>query len=323
MYSSTPMRISLVVNPRSGSGRGARQLATLRRRLEAAGQPHDIFETSRRGEATELARRAIDAGADVLGVLGGDGTLNEVSQAYIDTEGRPRPGPPIALIPSGTGGDFPKSCGFVGSGLDAAVERLCRARTRPLDLGVVTLTDASGHPLHRAFVNIASVGISGDVDERVERGPKWLGGKAAFLLGTVTAALGYRNVPIEIDVDGAPWQRGPTLITAIANGRYLGGGMHIAPRAEIADGWLDVVSVGDLSRATFLRLFPSVYKGAHLELESVRSTRGRLVEVRPQHSGQRSQRGASGVLVDVDGETPGYLPLSARIFPNALQLVGD
>ena len=320
MYSNTPMRISLVVNPRAGSGRAARQLATLRRRLDALGQPHDIFETSRRGEATELARRAIDAGADVLGVLGGDGTLNEVSQAYIDSEGAPRSGPPIALIPSGTGGDFPKSCGFARDGLDGAIERLCRARTRPLDLGVVTLADADGRPLHRAFVNIASVGISGDVDERVERGPKWLGGKGAFLLGTVTAALGYRNVPIEIDVDGAAWHRGPVLITAIANGRYLGGGMHIAPRAELADGLLDVVCVGDLSRATFLRLFPSVYKGAHLELESVRATRGRLVEVRSQ---RQESGGASPVLVDVDGETPGYLPLSARIFPSALRLVGD
>jgi len=92
--------------------------------------------------------------------------------------------------------------------------------------------------------------------------------------------------------------------------------MQIAPRAELADGLLDVVCVGDLSRATFLRLFPSVYKGAHLELESVRSARGRLVEVRPVG-------GTDPVLVDVDGETPGRLPASARIFPSALQLVSD
>jgi diacylglycerol kinase (ATP) len=316
MYSSTPMRISLVVNPRAGSGRAARELAALKRGLDASGQRYDVLETSRRGEATILARRAIEGGADVLGVLGGDGTLNEVSQAYIDTEGAPRPGPPLALVPCGTGGDFPKSCAFARDGIQGALERIGRGRTRPLDLGVITLTGGDGEPLHRAFVNIASVGISGEVDERVERGPKWLGGKAAFLLGTVTAALGYRNVPVEIDVDGAPWHRGKVLIAAIANGRYLGGGMHIAPRAELADGLLDVVCVGDLSRARFLRLFPSVYQGAHLELESVSSTRGRVVEVRPLG-------GIATVLVDVDGETPGHLPLSARIFPNALQLLGD
>lgn len=316
MYSTMPMRISLVVNPRAGSGRAARELAALRPRLDSSGLRYEVFETSGRGEATALARRAIDAGTDVLAVLGGDGTLNEVGQAYIDPEGAPRSGPPIALVPCGTGGDFPKSCAFARGGLEGALERLVRGRARPLDLGVVTLTSNTGNPVHRAFLNIASVGISGDVDERVERGPKWLGGKAAFLLGTVTSALSYRNVPIEIDVDGAPWHRGAVLITAIANGQYLGGGMHIAPRAELADGALDVVCVGDLSRGTFLRLFPSVYKGAHLELDAVRSTRGRLIEVRPIG-------GTAPVLVDVDGETPGYLPLSARIFPGALRLIGD
>jgi diacylglycerol kinase family enzyme len=164
-------------------------------------------------------------------------------------------------------------------------------------------------------LNIASVGISGAVDERVERGPKWLGGKAAFLIGTVGAALSYENVPVAIEIDGRAWHRGPMLITAIANGRFLGGGMHIAPKADYADGLLDVICVGDLSRGTFLRLFPSVYKGAHLGLDAVRADRGRSVVIQPLDEKR--------VLVDVDGETPGYLPLTARIFPGALELLGD
>jgi diacylglycerol kinase (ATP) len=122
-------------------------------------------------------------------------------------------------------------------------------------------------------------------------------------------------VPIEIDVDAKPWHQGPVLIAAIANGQFLGGGMHIAPAADFSDGLLDVVCVGDLSRAKFLRLFPSVYKGAHLGLDAVRTLRGRHVAIRGLDT--------KPVLVDVDGETPGYLPLSARIFPGALQLAVD
>ena len=315
MYSTQAMRISVVVNPSAGSGHGARQLAALRRGLDALGAPYQIFETRGPGDASELARRAVEDASTVLVVVGGDGTLNEVSQAYLDDAGSPRQGPPLALVPCGTGGDFPKSCGFARGGLDGALQRLGAGATRPIDLGVVTVHDRNGQARHRAFLNVASVGISGDVDERVARGPKWLGGKAAFLIGTVGAALEYRNVPMEIDIDGQPWHRGPVLIAAIANGQYLGGGMHIAPRAELADGWLDVVCVGDLSRGTFLRLFPSVYRGAHLGLEAVSTARGRHVEIRPM--GEQAP-----VLVDVDGETPGYLPLSARIFPGALQLVG-
>ncbi len=310
------VHVSVVVNPRAGAGSAARQLPALKRGLDAIGVRYELLETRKRGHATSLALGAIEGGCELLAVVGGDGTLNEVCQVYIDALGQPVQGPPLALIPFGTGGDFPKSCAFSGTSLRAALERLSSGRRRPLDLGVITLHDTRGQRLHRAFVNVASVGISGDVDERVDRGPKWLGGKAAFLIGTLGAALDYQNVPVEIEVDGAVWHRGPVLIAAIANGQYLGGGMRIAPDAELADGLLDVVCVGDLSRSVFLRLFPRVYKGTHLGLEAVRSLRGRSVVIRPLGE-------AKPVLVDVDGETPGYLPLAARIFPGALQLVGD
>lgn len=310
------MRVSVVINPRAGAGAAARQLPKLRQGLNELGLAYEILETQRPGHATALAVRAIEEGCTLLAVAGGDGTLNEVSQAYIEPDGTPRAGPPLALLPCGTGGDFPRSCDFRQGGFSGGLARIAAGRQRPLDLGVITLHDIRGHAVHRAFLNIASVGISGEVDERVERGPKWLGGKAAFLIGTVGAALGYRNVPVAIEIDGVAWHEGPMLITAIANGRFLGGGMEIAPGANFSDGLLDVVCVGDVSRARFLALFPRVYRGAHLDLDVVRTLRGRSVSVRPLLRDKP-------VLVDVDGETPGCLPVSARIFPSALQLCSD
>jgi YegS/Rv2252/BmrU family lipid kinase len=309
------MRVTVVANPRAGAGNAARRLSALRQGLERNGIEHEVLETREPGHASELARTTRARGTDVLAVLGGDGTLNEVAQAYIDGEGMPLPGPPIALVPAGTGGDFARTCGMTDSSIQDIIARLMAPSLQPLDLGVISLAGGGGGVVHRAFVNVASVGISGEVDERVERGPKWLGGKAAFMLATVGAALSYRNVPMEIEVDGEVWHRGPVLMTAIANARYLGGGMHIAPNADFADGLFDIVCVGDLTRARFLSLFPKVYAGTHLELDMVRSTRGKKVDVRPL-------RASKPVLVDVDGETPGYLPLTARMFPSALRLVG-
>jgi YegS/Rv2252/BmrU family lipid kinase len=306
------MRVSVIVNPGAGAGRARRILPKLRRRLEGLGVEHEILETRHRGHATELARRARDSGCGVLAVLGGDGTLNEVCQAYIDASGALLEGPPLALVPAGTGGDFARLCSRRGVAITHEFDGWNTATLRPLDLGVVTLNDETGAPFHRAFVNVASAGISGEVDERVERGPKWLGGKAAFLLATVTAALSYRNEPLELEIDDRPFYRGPVLLTAIANGQFLGGGMHIAPEADFADGLLDVICVGDVSRARFLNLFPLVYRGAHLGLDVVRAGRGRRVSVRPL--------GTRPILVDVDGETPGFLPLTAQIFPSALRL---
>lgn len=305
--------IVVLVNPRSGAGRARRHLTELSQGLQRMGCSYRILQTSAPGSGMVLARQAFADGCSVLGVLGGDGTLNEAVQAYVDETGNPIDGPPLAVIPSGTGGDFARCCGFVPGDLDGALRRLEARQLRRVDLGLLRLRDAQGRTLLRAFINIASAGISGDVDERVERGPKWLGGKWAFFLATLGATLAYRNVPVEIALDGAPWHRGPVLLVAIANGQFFGGGMQVAPRADLSDGWLDVVCVGDLTKTEFLTQFPKVREGKHVDLASVRMERARRVAV-------TAAAGAGDILVDVDGETPGYLPLEAQILPGALQL---
>ena len=198
-------RVSVVVNPRSGAGRTRRTLAELERGLRRVGITHELLETRHPGHASQLAREACAKGCDVLAVVGGDGTLNEVAQAYVNADGAPLSGPPLALIPSGTGGDFARCCRFADGHLEAALERLRARKLRDLDLGILRLNDAEEQPVSRAFINIASAGISGDVDERVARGPKWLGGKLAFLLATLGSSLSYRHFPVRISIDGRTW----------------------------------------------------------------------------------------------------------------------
>jgi diacylglycerol kinase (ATP) len=306
-------RVSVVVNPRSGAGRARRYLTELDRGLQRLGCSYEILETRRPGDGVVLARQALARGCEVLAVVGGDGTLNEAVQAYVDEQGTPIAGPPLALIPSGTGGDFARCCGFAPGDLDGALQRLGASELRTADLGLLRLHDGEGRTVSRAFINIASAGISGDVDERVERGPKWLGGRWAFFLATVGATLAYRNVPVEIMLDGTSWHEGRVLLVALANGQFFGGGMRVAPNANISDGWLDIVCVGDLTKTQFLTQFPKVREGAHLDLASVRTARARTVSV-------TAAAGTRPILVDVDGETPGYLPLTATILPGAVQL---
>jgi diacylglycerol kinase (ATP) len=311
------MRISIIINPRAGSGLSSRQLPVLCRALDAAKVAYDVLSTTCRGDATRLAKEARDRGATRIAVLGGDGTLSEVSQAYIGDTGQAIAGPTVALLSAGTGGDFGRLLGGATPGdLPRAIERLLYGRARPIDLGLLTLQDGAGRPLHRAFINIASVGISGDIDQRVERGPKWLGGKAAFFLSSLGATLGYRNVPVEVKLDGESWYRGPTYVTAIANGQFFGGGMQVAPHAAPDDGLFDVVCLGDLSRSAAVSLSAKIYRGAHLGAPGIQSRQARRVEVSALRPGER-------VLIDVDGETPGYLPMVAQIIPQAWQMLVD
>lgn len=306
------MKLRLIVNPTAGSGRAARRIPALKRLLEERGIQAQIAETRAPGDATRLVHEARADGIECLLVMGGDGTLNEVSQGYLDANGRPLPGPDLALLPSGTGGDFRKTFAL-GSTLEEAVERLTSVPARPLDLGVLELTAPSGETIRRAFLNITSFGLGGLTDRLVNSGPKWIGGRAAFFFGTLRAMVSYRNAPVRVRVDGQVCLEAPILNVAIANGRYFGGGMKIAPEADPSDGLFDVIALHDLTRAQGVALAHRIYQGSHVGQPGVRVARGSFVEA-------ESLVPRAEVLIDMDGETPGRLPLTARVAQGVLKI---
>jgi diacylglycerol kinase (ATP) len=302
------------VNPTAGSGTAGRAAQTVQRALEHRGVSVTLGTTKQPGDATRLARESQRAGLDCTVVMGGDGTLNEVCQAYLDERGQPLSGPPLGLVPAGTGGDFRKTLGL-GTDLEASVEHLVNREARPLDLGVLEAQAFDGSPLTRAFVNITSFGLGGLTDRIVNAGPKWLGGKSAFFLGTLRALVAYRNAAVRVKVDGATWLESPIVNVALANGRFFGGGMQIAPHADPADGLFDVVALGDLTRLQVVSLTERVYAGTHLSRPNISVTRGALVEA-------EALAPNAEVLIDMDGETPGRLPLRARVEHGALWFRG-
>jgi diacylglycerol kinase (ATP) len=306
------MKLRLIVNPTAGSGRAARRVPALKALLDHHGIEVEIAETQGPGDATRLVREARAGGVECLLVMGGDGTLNEVSQGYLDAEGQPLPGPDLALLPSGTGGDFRKSFDL-GTEMDEAVERLKQAPPRPLDLGLLELTAHSGETIRRAFLNITSFGLGGLTDRLVNSGPKWIGGRAAFFVGSLRAMVSYSNAPVRVRVDGNVCLEAPILNVAIANGRYFGGGMKIAPNADPSDGLFDVIALHDLSRAQGVALAHRIYQGTHVGQPGVRVARGALIEA-------ESLVPRAEVLIDMDGETPGRLPLVARVAKGALRI---
>lgn len=306
------MKLRVISNPSAGSGSATRRLPALKRLLEGRGILAEFVETRAPGDATRLVHEARADGVECLAVMGGDGTLNEVSQGYLDPEGNPLAGPDLALIPSGTGGDFRKTFAL-GDTLEEAVERLSTAEPRPLDLGLLQLTAHSGETVRRAFLNITSFGLGGLTDRLVNAGPKWMGGRAAFFVGSLRALISYENAPVRLRVDGEIVLEAPIVNVAVANGRYFGGGMKIAPDASPNDGLFDVIAMHDLTRAEGVALAPRLYQGTHLGQRGVRFARGALIEA-------ESLVPRAEVLIDMDGETPGRLPLRVRVARGALKI---
>lgn len=292
------MQFTLIINPRAAGGRAMAKRRVVEAAMREAGLRPSIVLTEAPRHATRLARRALAAGAEGIAVVGGDGTFSETLAGFFDERGEPvRPGAWLSPLPCGTGGDFRRTV-YPGRTLRSLAAGIKARPPRALDVGWVEFDTGSAR-VGRAFLNIASFGLGGLVDRFVNDAPKRLGGRVAFALGTLRALRSYAGPRVRVQVgDEAFVERIANV--AVANGQYFGGGMHIAPEAQVDDGFFDVVTLrwrGPLRQTALAR---DLYGGTILRRKDVRHHRGNEVEAVPL--------GSEDVLLDVDGEAPGRLP---------------
>ncbi|HOX46657.1 MAG TPA: diacylglycerol kinase family lipid kinase [Myxococcota bacterium] len=304
------MKTLAVVNPHSANGATGRQWPELQAALRGALGEFEVRFTACSGNATTLVREALGAGVDRIVAVGGDGTNNEVVNGFFDGDRPIRPEAELGFLPRGTGGDFRKTLA-IGTALEACLPVLRAGRARPCDVGRTTFVGPAGEPVQRHFLNITSFGLGGLVDDRVNHSTKAFGGKASFFLGTLKAMLAYQNRHLRLRVDDGFDEPLTVQNVAVANGQYFGGGMWVAPEARIDDGLFDVVIMGDMSKWDLLTQGTRIYKGTHLTLPKVRHLRGRRVEATSDEE----------VLIDMDGEQPGRLPITLEIVPAAIRVL--
>jgi YegS/Rv2252/BmrU family lipid kinase len=308
------MRVRAVVNPNSSHGRTGAAWPRLARALEAAVGPVEAVFSSGPMDAVRHTREGLAAGVDLVVAVGGDGTVNEVVNGFFAATGEDRPVRPeaaLALLVSGTGGDFRKSWG-IATELEDQVRRIARGETRRIDVGRLDFVAHDGAPAVRYFINIASFGLSGEVVRGVNDAwlTKRISGRFAFFWNSLSAVLRYKPQRVRLTVDDAPPLELGINTAAVCNGQYFGGGMHMAPMARPDDGVFDVVVMHDMSRRDFLRDPNAIYRGEHLKDPKVLSLRGRRVVAEPLDG--------APVLLDVDGEGPGRLPATFTLLPGAL-----
>ena len=308
---ATP-RTVLVVNPGSQGGRLGKRWKDLADTI-ARVFPFDEAVTQAPGDATRLTREALRAGAERVVAIGGDGTINEVVNGFFDDTGTAiAPEASFAVIPYGTGGDFRRSIDMP-TDLGDAARVIAAHQRRRIDLGRLTFTTPTGARALRMFANIASFGVSGVVDRLVNESGKKLG-RLSFLMATARATWSYRNQRVQLMFDGTDRVEATINTVAIANGRYFGGAMRVAPNAELDDGMFDVIAMGDLGFGDLLSSGRRLYQGTHLTMDKVTARRARVVEAEPIEPG-------AVIELDVDGENPGRLPARFELVPAALWLV--
>jgi YegS/Rv2252/BmrU family lipid kinase len=286
--------ISLIVNPSAGGGRAARALPKVQARLSALGVSFHTETTRDFTHARDLAVAAAQGG-EVAVTLSGDGLVGCVAGALRGVDGAV-----LGVLPGGRGNDFARVAG-IPLDPEAACDVIAHGVERPLDVGEAG--DGA------TFIGIASLGFDSVANRIANEAPAQLG-NLVYLYGALRAVATWRPAAFEVEIDGESHGFSGWSVAA-ANSKAYGGGMFLAPAAELDDGALDVVLIARTGKLRFLRSLPMVFKGTHVDEPSVTVLRGREVRV----SADRP------FTVYADGDPIGELPIVLRAVPHALKVL--
>ncbi len=291
------MRIGLIVRPREGMS-ALEELRAAVSTMRASG--HEVWPrlTFEDGDGVRLSRAAARAGADLVIAAGGDGTVNEVVNGLLEVEGWPGR---VGLVPTGTANDFAGSVG-IPADLEGALEVALRGSPREVDVGRVNA---------RYFVNVSTGGFGAAATEETGSETKRLLGPWAYVITGARQFSDLRPATVRLESAEGEAHAGEVLLFAVGNGKQTGGGTMLTPRAELADGLLDVLVVPGMPRLDFLALLPDLRAGTHLDRPDILYFRTRQLRVESDEE----------LSVNADGE-----PLRGRRFdygvePRAIRLM--
>jgi YegS/Rv2252/BmrU family lipid kinase len=286
------MPLALLVNPASAHGRTRKLLPRVEQALDTRRIAFRVELTRGLEDGVERALAAADLG-EVPVVMSGDGLVGAVGGALAGGE------TPLGIIPGGRGNDLARVLG-IPDDPEGAVEVLAAGHTRRIDVG-----EANG----KRFLGIVSVGFDSEANELANE-TNVLRGNLVYAYAALRTLIGWKPVRFTVQI-GEERQRLTGYSISVANNRAFGGGMFIAPNAELDDGEFDIVAVGAVSKLRFVSNLPKVFKGTHVEEDEVRVFRASRLELNASRP----------LPVYADGEHLTDLPVSLRVLPRALDLL--
>ncbi len=290
-----------LVNPASANGATGKRWPKLEARARELGLSGKALLSEGPGHLTELAREAAAAGGLIV-VVGGDGTLNEVVNGIAGSDCE------LAFVAAGTGQDFGRTHG-IPTGFDDAVRVALGGEARAIDLGRAVFTGPDGGEAMRLFANVGSAGMSGAVARRANAMSKALGGRTTFYYALVREFAVWKNTEVTVRLDGTE-RHGRMHDVIVANGKWHGGGMKLAPDASADDGLFDVVLIGDVTKLDFVTTSPKLYGGGHVRHPRVEVVRSAAVEIEARVP----------LPLELDGEHDGTTPARLEVVPGALRV---
>lgn len=271
------MKILFIVNPIAGTDKAKKLIPFIKERMDKSSIAYSIITTNGPKDATALTIKGLEEGYDSIIAVGGDGTINEVAVGIIE-----KGYGTLGIIPGGTGNDLARSLN-IPLDPEEALYSLLSGRKKFIDFGRVN---------GKYFLNVASIGLDAEIAKRTENVKKVIKGGLAYTISLIVTLIAYRAKRFTIELDDETIEA-DAMLTAIANGKYYGGGKKICPMALLDDGYFHVVIVKKLNKLKLLALFPLVFKGSHVKLtELVKVYKSKNVKLKFDKE----------MLLNIDGE---------------------
>ena len=281
----------LLINPKSGNGRGNKVGKLVKQELNALGfQYLDVSaDSAQKSQENLKSKLKENQKFEGLFLIGGDGTVNLAVQELVGS------GLGMALIPAGTGNDFARTLNLKLKNPEQLIKHYLSSRPSLIDVGKVG---------DKYFVDVLSTGFDSMVNERANAMKK-IKGRAKYNISILLVLSTFKPKSYRFSIDGFAFESKAMLI-AVSNGICYGGGMKVTPDAKIDDGLFDILILSPVSKFEFLKVFPKVFFGKHTTHPAVKISRGRSVEI------------DSDAVAYADGERVGPLPVKARVIERGL-----
>jgi diacylglycerol kinase (ATP) len=280
----------VVVNPKAGMGAAASLATRIVGFLQSNEISYRMISPNSAAETKSLVRESLRNGeAHRLISVGGDGLFHLLLQLAIEFK------VPLAVAPGGTGNDFYRTLGWFDHELTNYLDHLVSEEPTLVDVGVVD---------GEYFGAVLSSGFDSVVNERANT-LKWPKGPAKYNAAIALEFPKFKPIEFKIFADEQVLEVEAMLI-AIGNGRSYGGGMQVCPDADLQDGLFDIMILHPVSKLEFIKVFPTVYKGTHIEHPQVEVIRAKQVRIE------------SSAIAYADGERIGQLPVQVESLPQTL-----
>ena len=310
-----PADFLFIVNPFAGAGKSQKKWPEIENKILKMFDHIEVIITTKRGEATEISRNGILRGIKCIVAVGGDGTISEVASGFFNEKGKllkkPGPNSPVlGIIATGSGSDLIKTL-KIPRKIDEVLKLLAEQKTGIIDMGLVKFKNFQGKNQTRPFINVADIGIGGEVIEILEKQGKGIFPAVSYYLATLKGLIRYKNKHVQITIDKKRNLSGEYNAVIVANAKFFGGGMMIAPNADPHDGFFDVVMIHGMNKREMLTSFSKIRSGKHIFHDKVDVVRARHIRV---DSKERA-------LLDLDGELPGECPVEFLMVPKAISVI--